>query len=114
MVPVLVAFLVLCMGASPLLAAGAKVGAKTEAAVKVFEAVGADPARLKIFCAATKVMEQAGENANSAAQAQIAAYIKELGADFETAWNTAGRPNDSSADGRAYNAAIDDLFGKCQ
>ena len=41
-------------------------------------------------------------------------YKKQLGPDFETAWNTAGRPNDSSADGRAYNAAIDGLFGKCQ
>jgi hypothetical protein len=111
---VLVAFLALCMGASPLLAAGAKVSAKTEAAVKVFEAVGADPAKLKIFCGATKVMEQAGDNPSSAAQAQIASYIKQLGPDFEVAWNTAGRPNDNSADGRAYNAAIDGLFGKCQ
>ena len=34
-------------------------------------------------------------------------------ADFETAWGVAEGLNENSADGKAYNNALDDLAGKC-
>ena len=39
--------------------------------------------------------------------------MKQLGPDFTTAWNAAEGLDENSADGKAYNAAVDDLSGKC-
>ena len=39
--------------------------------------------------------------------------MKQLGPDFTTSWNTAEGLDENSADGKAYNAAVDDLSGKC-
>jgi hypothetical protein len=39
--------------------------------------------------------------------------MKDLGADFETAWNASDGIDENSADGKALNAALDDLMGKC-
>lgn len=98
-----------CLAAAPAFAAAPKI----EAAVKTFKAVSADPAKLKTFCDMSKVMDAAGEKASPAADAKISGYMKQLGADFETAWNAAEGLNENSADGKAYNGALDDLAGKC-
>lgn len=82
--------------------------------MKVFGAVAADAGRLKTFCAMTKVMDAAGEKNDPKADAQIDGYMKQLGNDFETAWNAAEGLDDTSADGKTYNAAIDNLAAKCQ
>ena len=86
---------------------------RIEAAIKVFRAVSADPARLKTFCAMDKVMVAAGDKPTPAAEAQIEGYMKQLGAEFETAWNAAEGLNENSADMKAFNAALSALEGKC-
>jgi hypothetical protein len=106
---VVFAAVAVCLAAAPVLAASPKI----DAAVKTLKAVDADPAKLKIFCDMSKVMDAAGEKADAAADAKIAGYMKQLGPDFETAWNAAEGLNETSADGKAYNGALDDLAGKC-
>ena len=106
---VLIACVAACLAASPVLAASPKI----ESAVRVFKAVAADGGKLKTFCEMSKVMESAGEKEDPKFDAQIAVYMKQLGADFETAWNAAESIDDNSADGKAYNDAVDDLSGKC-
>lgn len=99
----------LCLTLSPALAASPKI----DAAVKVFQGVSADSVKLKTFCAMTKVMDAAGEKEDAAADAQIAGFMKDLGPDFETAWNASDGVDENSADGKALNTALDDLMGKC-
>jgi hypothetical protein len=109
MTRLLTACVAVCLAASPVLAASPKI----EAAVKVFKAVAADAAKLKTFCAMNKVMESAGEKEDPKLDAQISGYMKQLGPDFETAWNAGEGMDDNSADGKVFNAALDDLSGKC-
>lgn len=99
----------LCLLTAPAFAASPKI----ESAVKVFKAVSADPAKLKTFCEMSKAMDAAGEKPTPAQDEKITGYMKQLGADFETAWNAVEGLNETSADGKAYNAALDDLAGKC-
>jgi hypothetical protein len=102
--------LALCLFVSaPALAASPKV----EAAIKTFKAVAGDAGRLKTFCEMTKAMDEAGEKPTPAADAKIDGLMKKLGADFESAWNAVEGLDENSADGKAYNAALDDLAGKC-
>jgi hypothetical protein len=98
-----------CLAVVPAHAASPKV----DAAVKVFKGVAGDANKLKTFCAMNKVMEQAGEKEDPKLDAQIQGFMKQLGADFETAWNAAEGLDDNSADGKAFNAALDDLSAKC-
>ena len=109
MTRVLVACIAACLAATPALAASAKI----ESAVKAFKSVTADAGKLKTFCEMNKAMEQAGEKENPALDAKIAGYMKQLGADFETAWSAAEGLDDNSADGKVYNTALDELSGKC-
>lgn len=106
---VVFAAVAVCLATAPVLAASPKV----DAAVKTFKAVSADPAKLKTFCDMSKAMDAAGDKPSSEADAKINGYMKQLGADFETAWGMAEGLNETSADGKAYNSALDDLAGKC-
>ena len=106
---VVFAAVVVCLAAAPAFAASPKV----DAAVKAFKAVGADPAKQKIFCDMSKAMDAAGDKPSPAADAKINGFMKQLGADFETAWGVAEGLNENSPDGKAYNNALDDLAGKC-
>jgi hypothetical protein len=98
-----------CLAFAPAHAAAPKI----EAAVKVFKAVAADPAKLKVFCDMSKAMDAMGEKENPAAEKQIEGYMKQLGPDFETAWTAGDGVDENSADGKALNAALDELAGKC-
>ena len=98
-----------CLAAAPAFAASPKI----DAAVKTFKTVSADPAKLKIFCEMSKAMDAAGEKADAASEAKIDSLMKQLGADFETAWGAVEGLNENSPDGKAYNTALDDLSGKC-
>jgi hypothetical protein len=98
-----------CLATAPALAASPKI----DSAVKTFKAVSGDPAKVKIFCDMSKAMDAAGEKADPAVDAKINGFMKQLGADFETAWGAAEGLNENSADGKAYNTALDDLAGKC-
>lgn len=106
---VLAACVAVCLAASPVLAASPKI----ESAVNVFKAVAADANKLKTFCAMAKVMDAAGEKEDPKLDAQIEGFMKQLGPEFVTAWSAAEDLDENSADGKVYNAAVDDLSGKC-
>src|SRR5437879_1262944 len=98
-----------CLAAAPAFAASPKI----DAAIKTFKAVSADPAKLKTFCDMSNAMDSAGDKPSPEADAKINGLMKQLGADFETAWGVADGLNENSPDGKAYNNALDDLAGKC-
>ena len=106
---IVVAAVAVCLAAAPAFAASPKV----DAAIKVFQAVSANPAKLKTFCDMSKVMDAMGEKQDAAAEAKIQGFMKQLGTEFETAWNVGNDVNENSADGKAFNAGLDDLAGKC-
>ena len=58
-------------------------------------------------------MDAIGDKEDAAAEAKITGLMKQLGPDFEAAWNAADDLDDNTEDGKAYNAAMDDLAGKC-
>jgi hypothetical protein len=105
----IVAGAVVCLAGASAFAGAPKI----EAAVKTFKAVGADSGKTKTFCAMSKAMESAGEKEDPKIDAQIQGYMKQLGADFETAWNAGEEVDENSADGKVYNAALDELMAKC-
>jgi hypothetical protein len=105
----LIATAALCLAAAPTFAASPKI----EAAVKTFKSVAADTGKVQTFCEMTKVMNAAGDTVDAAAQAKVDGYMKQLGPDFEAAWNTGGDVDENSADGKALNAALDELAAKC-
>lgn len=98
-----------CFGAFGAQAASPKV----DAAVKTFKGVGADAGKVKTFCDMIKAMDAMGDQEDAAADAKIAGFMKQLGPEFETAWDSAEGLDDESDDGKAYYAAIDELTGKC-
>jgi hypothetical protein len=105
----LIAGLALCLVAAPALAASPKV----ESAIKVYQAVGANPAKLKTFCEMTKLMEQMGEKQDAAKEAQIDRLAGQLGPDFQAAWEAGDGLDENSPDGKALYAALDALEEKC-
>jgi hypothetical protein len=86
---------------------------KVDSAVATFKSVAGDAGKLKIFCEMSAVMDKAGDNPDAAAEAQIEGYVKELGPDFETAWDAGDGIDEDSADGKKLNAALDELGDKC-
>ena len=99
----------ICLGAGFAMAASPKI----EAAVKTFKAVAADPAKLKTFCAMDAAMEAAAEKKDKAAATQIMQLMKQLGPEFESAWNAGEGVDDDSPDGKVFVSALDDLTDKC-
>lgn len=103
------AFAAICLIAFPAAAADPKI----ESAARVFQSMSADPGKVKTFCEMTKAMDSAGEKVDSATDAKIQSYMTQLGPDFEAAWNAGNDVDDNSADGKAYNAALETLTDKC-
>lgn len=106
---ILAACVAVSLGSCPCFAASPKI----EGMVNTFKAVSADAGKLKTFCEMTKVMDAMGDKQDAAAEAKIQAYIKQLGSDFETAWNATNDIDAETPDGKEVNAALDDLSGKC-
>ena len=98
-----------CLGACSVMAASPKI----EAAVKTFKAVAADPAKLKIFCAMDQAVAAAAEKKDKAAAPKILQYMKQLGPEFESAYNAGEGVDDDSPDGKVFVSALDDLTDKC-
>jgi hypothetical protein len=109
----ILAALALCgLCVPPALAANAAV----ESASKTFEAVAADPAKLKTYCEMSKLMASGNDEDESKAEAldkQMQGYMKDLGPDFESAFEAGADLDPDSADGKAYDAALDGLDAKC-
>lgn len=98
---------------SPALALDASV----EAAIKSFEAVGADPDKMKIYCDMSKAMSSVEDDEDEAKaeemDKQMDEYTNKLGPDFESALDAGADLDPDSEDGKAYDAAIDALDAKC-
>src|SRR5436189_6005683 len=86
---------------------------QVEAAIKVFQAVGADANRLKTFCELMEIEEEMREKDGPALNTEIDKLLDQLGPDFKAAWNTAEGIDDNSPDGKVLNAALDRLEDKC-
>jgi hypothetical protein len=86
---------------------------QVESAIKTFKAMGADAAKLSSFCAMIKTLDAADEKDDDALDAKIADLVKQLGPEFEEAWRTADDVEEDSEDGKALNAAIDEVMAKC-
>lgn len=106
---ILVAYVAVGLGAMVALAASPQI----EAAIKTIKAISGDAAKLKTFCALSKVMLAVGDKDDPAAEKQIEGYLKQLGSDFETAWNAGDDLDENSADAKEYYAAVDALEEKC-
>ena len=104
---------VLCgLLAVPVLAANAAV----DAAVKTFDAVGNDAAKLKTYCEMSKVMSSADAEDDSKAEEmdkKMDGFMKDLGPDFQSAFEAGADLDPESADGKTYDAAMDKLDEKC-
>ncbi len=98
-----------CLTAVAALAADSKA----DPAVATFKSVGSDAGKLKIFCEMNSAMDKAGDNPDAAAEAQIDGYVKQLGPDFESAWDAGDSVDENSPDGEKLNAALDELANKC-
>ncbi|RTL61951.1 MAG: hypothetical protein EKK41_26240 [Hyphomicrobiales bacterium] len=94
---------------SPALAASPNVAS----AIKTFQGMSGDNAKMKTFCEMTKVMSQAGEKEDKAADAKIDTLLKSLGSDFEKAWAAGDDIAENSPDAKEYHGAMDDLMKKC-
>jgi hypothetical protein len=87
---------------------------KVEGAVKVLQAVGADANKLKTFCELMDLDEKLGDKHDPVLEAQVAKLLDQLGADFKVAWDAVEDIDERSPDGRALNAALDQLEDKCR
>ena len=85
-------------------------------AIKTFEGIAADPAKLKTFCDMNAAMESAGEADDAAIDAldkKVEGYMKTLGPDVEKAFDVGGDLDPDSDDGKAYDAAVEKLEKNC-
>lgn len=103
-----------CLAGLPALAANPKV----DAAVKAFSAVEADKAKLDTYCKMSKSMSAGGSGELSEQQEEsmgkeMEGYMKQLGSEFEAAWEAGGDLEPESEDGKAYDAALEKLDAKC-
>ncbi len=98
-----------CLCAYAVLAASPQV----ELAIKTFKALGADAAKLGSFCTMIKSLDAADEKDDDESDAKVIGLIKQLGPEFEAAWRIADDVEEESEDGKALNAAIDEVMAKC-
>ena len=100
------AALTLALLAMPAHAASPEV----EAAIKTIRAVAADPNLQKTFCA----LLAADEKDDPSAKAAIDGYVKQLGSEFQLAWDVVESIDENSPDGQAIGAVLDELDDKCR
>jgi len=83
-------------------------------AIKAVQAVGNDPARLKLFCEFHKILQSVGDKEDEATQRQIEDLVTRIGPDFSAAWDIADELDENSDDGQEFYDAVDTLAEKCQ
>jgi hypothetical protein len=106
---VLAAVIALSLVTTPALA----VHPLVEAAIRVFQAVGTETVKLKTFCEFIKLDEKQGDKDDPVIEAQKDKLLDQLGVFFEIAWVLVERLEENSPDGKALNAALDELEDKC-
>jgi hypothetical protein len=86
-------------------------------AIKTIEQVGNDPAKLKTYCDMSKLMSSAedieDESKAEELDAKMDDYMKQLGDQFESAFEVGADLEPESEDGKAFDAAFDALDDKC-
>src|SRR5262245_46392162 len=87
---------------------------QVDTAIKAVQAVGNDPARLKLFCEFHKLLQAVGDKEDEAAQKQIEDLVAKIGPDFSAAWDVAEEIDENSEDGQEFYDAVDTLAEKCQ
>ena len=98
--------------AVPVFAANAAV----DTAVKTFDTVGNDAAKLKVYCEMSKVMSSADAEDDSKAEEldkKMDGFMKDLGPEFQSAFEAGADLDPELADGKTYDAAMDKLDEKC-
>jgi hypothetical protein len=102
--------------AAALLGAGVAPAAspQVDQAIKAVQAVGNDPARLKLFCEFHKLLQSVGDKEDDAAQKQIEDLVTRIGSDFSAAWDIADELDENSTDGQEFYDAVDTVAEKCQ
>jgi hypothetical protein len=100
----------LVLGAGVVRAASPQV----QLAIKAVEAVGNDPAKLKVFCQLNKLLQAAGETEDAAVQKQIEDLVAQIGPEFSAAWDIGDELDENTEDGQAFYEAVDTLAEKCQ
>jgi hypothetical protein len=58
-------------------------------------------------------MDKAGDDPDDATEAKIDGYVKQLGPEFQSAWDAGDNIDENSPDGKKLDAALDDLSNKC-
>jgi hypothetical protein len=99
----------LCIGAGAAFAADTPI----DSAVKTFKSVATDPAKMKIYCEMSDFMDKTGDNEDDATDAKVDDYAKQLGPEFQSAWNLGDDVDENSSDGKRLDAALDELSDKC-
>jgi hypothetical protein len=106
------------VGTFAVAAAGASIAPaaspQVNLAIKAVQAVGSDPAKLKLFCEFHKLLQSTGEKEDEAVQKQIEDLVVKIGPDFSAAWDIADELDENSADGQEFYDAVDTLAEKCQ
>ena len=98
------------LGASVAPAASPQV----DLAIRAVQAVGSDPARLKVFCEFHKLLQSVGDKEDEATQKQIESLVAKIGPDFSAAWDIAEELDENSEDGEEFYDAVETLGEKCQ
>jgi hypothetical protein len=90
---------------------------EVEAAIKAFADVASNPDKLKTYCEMSKTMAAAGDEEDEAKIAaldkKMEGHMNALGSDFEKAFETGADLDPDSADGKAFDSALDNLDNKC-
>lgn len=102
--------------ASCVLAASAHAAPVDAAAItKTLDAVVADAAKLKSYCAMAQKFVDIGDDDKKAEAAgeEIDGYFETLGADFEAAWDAGQNSDEASPEGKAFDEAMTKLEAAC-
>jgi len=90
---------------------------EVEAAIKAFGDVASNPGKLKTYCEMSKTMAAGGDEEDEAKIAaldkKMEGHMKALGSDFEKAFEAGADLDPDSADGKAFDGALDNLDNKC-
>src|SRR5262245_45529341 len=106
----LIACVVAACGASIVLAASPEV----DKAIKTIQSVGADAAKMKLFCALETAVDATDGKEDPAVTKQIQDLLGQLGSGFKAAWEAGDKLDEKSPDGVEYAAAVEALAAKCQ
>jgi len=96
-----------CLAVSPVQAAGVDAATIT----KSIDAATADPVKAKAYCDLAAKFDEVGDDEKKAeaAGSEIDAYFQTLGAEFEAAWDAGQNAEETSPEGKAFDAAMTKL-----